>query len=100
MSTRNLKDFLTTEKDQERKFTKIPLPEFRMWELDLDKEERKLDSAKEGKDEKDKLDFDDLEDDFVDDFVIIDRRQEKKGPSYQKMKIVEEEKIKDSGSGS
>lgn len=40
VSTRSLKDFLTTERDQLRQITKVPTDEFRMWELDLDKEDK------------------------------------------------------------
>ena len=41
VSTRSLRDFLTSERDQLRRITKIPSDEFRMWELDLDGEERR-----------------------------------------------------------
>lgn len=41
VSTRNLKDFVTSERDMLRQITKIPGYEFRQWELDIDKEERK-----------------------------------------------------------
>jgi hypothetical protein len=39
VSTKNLEDFLTSEKDIMRNFSKIPPIEFRMWELDIDKSE-------------------------------------------------------------
>jgi hypothetical protein len=39
VSTRNLSDFSTTEKDIMRDFSKVPSKEFRMWELDLDQSE-------------------------------------------------------------
>ena len=71
MSTRVLKDFLTTEREQMRKFTKIPSVEFRMWEIDIDKEERKQHSESKPQDLSDE--FDDVENGFYDDFVIIER---------------------------
>jgi len=41
VSTRNLKDFLATENEKSRGFQKIPTIEFRMWEIDIDREEKK-----------------------------------------------------------
>ena len=41
VSTRNLRDFVTSERDQLRQITKIPTEEFRMWEIDLKQEEKK-----------------------------------------------------------
>lgn len=40
VSTRSLKDFLTSERDQLRQITKMPSMEYRLWEADLVKEER------------------------------------------------------------
>ena len=71
VSTRALKDFLTTEREQLRKFTKIPSVEFRMWEIDIDPEERKQNS--EGKPQESSDEFDDVENGYYDDFVIIER---------------------------
>lgn len=87
VSTRILKDFLTSERDQLRQITKMPGQEYRLWEIDVVKEERKSGANS--------LDFD-HNDDFYDDFVIVDRLDMKK---YNKQsKLLEEEKIKDSGS--
>jgi hypothetical protein len=80
VSTKNLKDFVATQNEKSRGFQKIPTIEFRMWEADIDKEERKKeihassqsDSANGGAG---LGDYDDLEQDFVDDFVIIDRQK-------------------------
>ena len=89
VSTRTLKDFVTSEREILRQITKIPSKDFRLWEVDLKKEERKHDPTEE-----DLLDFDNAED--FDDFVIVDKPDVKK---YNKQsKLIEEEKIKDSGS--
>lgn len=62
-----------------------------MWEVDLDKEERK--AARKSDDALKEHEFDDFEGDFYDDFVIIERQKEQM--QQQQAKIVEEEKIKD-----
>lgn len=69
-----------------------------MWEIDIDREERKREGVREGGD-KAQDEFDDVDIDFYDDFVIIDSRHKEIKPSYNQLKIVEEEKIKDCGSG-
>lgn len=67
----------------------MPSRDYRLWEVDIKKEDRKHDQSEE-----DPLDFDNAED--FDDFVIVERVDVKK---YNKQsKIIEEEKIKDSGS--
>ncbi len=70
----------------------MPTEEFRMWEQDLDKEERK--NARLSNAQKDQ-EFDDFDDNFYDDFVIIERQKQQE--QMQHAKIVEEEKIKDEG---
>ena len=65
----------------------MPGQEYRLWEIDVVKEERKSRA--------DSLDFD-HNDDFYDDFVIVERLDMKKYNASSK--IQEEEKIKDSGS--
>jgi hypothetical protein len=50
----------------------MPTEEFRMWEQDLDKEERK--NARLSNTQKDQ-EFDDFDDNFYDDFVIIERQK-------------------------
>jgi len=73
VSTRSLKDFVTTQRDQLRQITKVPTEEFRMWEVDLMKEERKRQS--EGKEAAD-IEFDELGGDLYDDFVIVERQKQ------------------------
>ncbi len=68
----------------------MPSAEYRLWEIDLVKEERKSISGNNGNE------FDGADDDFYDDFVIVDRLDMKKYNATSK--ILEEEKIKDSGS--
>lgn len=41
VSTRYLKDFVTSERDQLRKISRMPSYEYRLWEEDIVKEERK-----------------------------------------------------------
>ena len=48
ISTKNLKDFVATENEKSRGFNKIPTIEFRMWEADIDKEERKKEAHSSG----------------------------------------------------
>lgn len=62
-----------------------------MWEVDLDKDERK--AAKQSDATLKEHDFDDFDGDFYDDFVIIERQKEQM--QQHQAKIVEEEKIKD-----
>ena len=64
-----------------------------MWEIDLDKEERK--NANQSDAAENEQEFDDFGVDLYDDFVIIERQKEQ--IQQQKAKIVEEEKIKDAG---
>jgi hypothetical protein len=71
-----------------RQITKMPSRDFRLWEVDLKKEERKHD------DNDSDMGFEDVED--FDNFVIVEKVDVKK---YNKQsKLIEEEKIKDSGS--
>lgn len=66
----------------------MPSDEYRLWEIDIVQEERKARSGSVT----DALD----ESDTFDDFVIVERLDMKK---YNKTsKLIEEEKIKDSGS--
>lgn len=69
VSTRTLKDFVTSERDILRQITKIPSRDYRLWKVDLKKEERK-------DPEEDELDFENAED--FDDFVIVERVDMKK----------------------
>lgn len=64
-----------------------------MWELDLDKEERKNAKLEEGKGDE----FDDFDHGFYDDFVIIERQKQEE--QHLQAKIIEEEKIKDNNGG-
>ena len=50
----------------------MPTEEFRMWEVDLDKEERKNARKSEAMVNKDN-EFEDFDNEFYDDFVIIER---------------------------
>lgn len=61
-----------------------------MWEVDFVPEKRPT----QGKDDQDQ-DFDDITGDLYDDFVIIERQKQEQVQS--KLKIKEEEKIKDGG---
>ena len=86
VSTKNLADFLTSEKDIMRNYSKIPPVEFRMWELDIDKSEHSQLESGQG-------DFDDLEGDFYDDFVIVERKKRDHG--YEGASLAKEAKLMD-----
>ena len=90
VSTKSLKDFLTSEREQLRQITKMPSNEFRLWEVDIVPEERKS-IAGDGSSESVEID-----DDFFDDFVIVEKIDMKKKNVAEK--LMEEAKIKDSGS--
>ena len=66
-----------------------------MWEVDLNKEERKTVKKSDAGTGQNEQEFDDFDDDFYDDFIIIERQKEQ--VQQQQAKIVEEEKIKDAG---
>ena len=69
VSSKSLKDFLTSEKDQLRHITRMPSMEFRMWEIDLVPEKRPT-KVEVGGDQE----FDDITGDLYDDFVLIERQ--------------------------
>ena len=90
MSTKYLRDFVTSEREYLRKITRMPNNEYRMWEEDQNKEESKQMNASHSMDE---VYID--EDDIFNEFVIIDRPDVEK---YNQLdKLNEEIEIKDSG---
>jgi len=85
LSTKSLKDYVTSERDQLRKISRMPTYEFRLWEEDIEREERKSPGGSIV------LPEDDADaEGFYDDFVIVEKLDMKK---YNKQeKILEEQK--------
>lgn len=73
VSTKSLKDFLTSERDQLRKISRMPNSEFRLWEENITKEERRSPGGSIVAN-----DLDASEMDYYDDFVIVERLDMKK----------------------
>lgn len=87
VSTRSLKDFLSSERDVLRGVTRIPTSDYRMWKENMVEEE---------KDEQSSKDFDNFDDeDFENQFVIIEKIDLKK--YNQTAKLQEEQKIIEGG---
>jgi hypothetical protein len=88
IATKSLKDYITSERDQLRKISRMPTNEFRLWEEDIEHEERNTPGGSIV------IPEDDIYNDF-DDFVIIDKPDMKKHNT--KEKILEEQKIIEAG---
>lgn len=79
LSTKSLKDYCTSERDQLRKISRMPTSEFRLWEEDIEKEERKSPGGS--------IVLPEDEDDtgFYDDFVIVEKLDMKKYNKKEKI---------------
>ena len=62
VSTKSLKDFVTSARDQLRNITNMPSSEFRLWEVDIVKEDRNITEGE---------DFEVESDDAYESFVIV-----------------------------